>query len=436
MGVVGDGTTDDTAAIQAALQPGATVTLPPGTYLLSQVAGQPYALDLPNGCVLRGSGRGVTKLKLKAGQDKWTRAIRIEGRSDVTIADFTYDGNEANQPAGNDGEQQHFGFVDDCDNVTFDNVEVHSTAGDGIYLFGGTRHTIIRGCRFFDTRRVKIHVQDQEHTIVDGCHFWNTSGFGQAHIKSETDQAGASTGLTIGRCTFDGDSTAFGILLGGISDEAPYSDVSITGCAFRGLDTAIGLGIYLRDVAISGNLIKGCKGGIASTNYATDYGYAAQRNVVISGNTIVGFLGDSGQSPNVPGIGLFNCRGAVVAGNLIEGAGKYPLVFHHCDGLTLSGDVRTSHAAAVGLRLYRSKNVFAHGFRLTLTSGSTGSIGVHAADDETYPSSALKLGTGVLAGAMEIGFHGVDLTGTTLNRSAVEVGGAGTISIGDGITNI
>lgn len=56
-GATGDGTTDDTAAIQAAINAGSQIYFPSGTYLISA------ALEIPNSKVLRGEQRKTTIIK-------------------------------------------------------------------------------------------------------------------------------------------------------------------------------------------------------------------------------------------------------------------------------------------------------------------------------------------------------------------------------------
>ncbi|WP_276583534.1 glycosyl hydrolase family 28-related protein [Pseudomonas sp. RIT-PI-S] len=110
-GAVGDGVTDDTQAIQAAIdaaaQTGGTVYLPEGTYIVSGNDEIDYdiCLALPSGVSLSGAGAGATSVKLA---DGWAEAITgivqtLDGASNVGIHDLTIDGNSAHTSGRVDG---------------------------------------------------------------------------------------------------------------------------------------------------------------------------------------------------------------------------------------------------------------------------------------------------------------------------------------------
>lgn len=106
-GAAGDGTTDDTVAIQAALDVGSTfdhgtVFFPDGTYM---VAG----LKLPSNCSLKGASRDNTTLKLKNGANTHILASKLYVENDTLnafpdgqnfIENITFDGNKANNTSG------------------------------------------------------------------------------------------------------------------------------------------------------------------------------------------------------------------------------------------------------------------------------------------------------------------------------------------------
>lgn len=103
-GVVGDGTSVDSAALQTlvntvATAGGGTVYLPPGTYVVS-------AVYLASNITLLGAGMGSTVLKLDPAATPGTNAIVIRvangsttAASWVTVRDLTIDGNKAAFPS-------------------------------------------------------------------------------------------------------------------------------------------------------------------------------------------------------------------------------------------------------------------------------------------------------------------------------------------------
>lgn len=94
-GARGDGNTDDTAALQAALDAGAggTVLAPAGTYLTRTLA-------LPNDTRLVGVGMRLTVLRLKPGTDGDLLTHSGSGGSHATIESLTLDGNYTGNTAG------------------------------------------------------------------------------------------------------------------------------------------------------------------------------------------------------------------------------------------------------------------------------------------------------------------------------------------------
>lgn len=108
-GAAGDGSTDDTAAIQSAIDDatgGDTVFLPDGTYLVSK----PESVD-NSACIYLGADRGVdgvtfkgngsgTIIKLDGGHGDFTHVVDAEPTSTITgleIRNFVIDYNRANQ---------------------------------------------------------------------------------------------------------------------------------------------------------------------------------------------------------------------------------------------------------------------------------------------------------------------------------------------------
>lgn len=104
-GAVGDGITNDTAAIQTAInsfggQPG-TVFFPAGTYVIEAggtLGGRNYGLILPNNLSIVGQSYGDTILKLKNNANAdLVISNRVGVSKNITIKNLTLDGNQANQ---------------------------------------------------------------------------------------------------------------------------------------------------------------------------------------------------------------------------------------------------------------------------------------------------------------------------------------------------
>jgi len=136
-GAMGDGSTDDTQAIQAAIDAtegvGGIVFVPPGIYVVSDS----ILLHVDN-LTLAGAGSGATVLRLVERFDKDLVGIvrTLPGRINrhITVMDLTIDGNRDNQNSG-----AQFGFYcgvspsepDSDEDIICTRVEIHQCTGYG-----------------------------------------------------------------------------------------------------------------------------------------------------------------------------------------------------------------------------------------------------------------------------------------------------------------
>jgi hypothetical protein len=134
-GAVGDGVTDDTAAINTAFVTATEVYFPPGTYLVSD-AGSNIALTVPSNIRIRGAGIGVTTIKLANSGD--AHVFHGTNVSHVEISHLTIDGNRANQTAGVHGVRGT-----DASFWNLHDLEIKDTRDYGIGFQDGTMTDII-----------------------------------------------------------------------------------------------------------------------------------------------------------------------------------------------------------------------------------------------------------------------------------------------------
>ena len=133
-GAIGNGTTDDREAVQAAIDAassdgGGGVFIPFGTYRLTKASGA-YCLTLPSNVYLVGEGPGSV-LKRANGTDG-AHVINIPDRENVGLLNLTIDGNRDNNSSTGHGIR-----VDGTDNLLIQNVLVRQCYSYGIGMQDG-----------------------------------------------------------------------------------------------------------------------------------------------------------------------------------------------------------------------------------------------------------------------------------------------------------
>lgn len=177
-GATGDGTTDDTDAVQAAIDAASGIVwFPAGTYLCSGLTGA-------SGVILRGAGATQSIIKVKPGTAE-TNLLNLSGTTDVTI--------------------EHLGFDGD-DNDTCLSGVYHVTNGT-------VKDLTVRSCHFsnfmptaqLSTTHSALYVWTSNAVTIDNCFFHNN---GRA-ISVDTPDGYVS--VTRCRITADTDRMATGI---------------------------------------------------------------------------------------------------------------------------------------------------------------------------------------------------------------------------------
>lgn len=243
-GAVGNGTADDTTAVQNAINAasgagGGIVLFTPGTYLCS-------TLTLPSRVAIVGSGVDATILKLKDATN--AALIRSTGFSGLTggtssggthswaVKNLSIDGNKANNTAGCGIQVYGYGFaiehvrIHDCDDhgiwtqwgtelgavsphdmtATFLDVHSHDNDGDGFY-YSGPHDSIFNACMSYRNGGNGFTATGAGHAAtMIGCHSWGidqlwayylgTTG----NILTGSTGEGAGTSSTVGGQVFIG----------------------------------------------------------------------------------------------------------------------------------------------------------------------------------------------------------------------------------------
>ena len=180
-GAVGDGVTDDTAAIQAAIDSmtsGGTLLFPPATYLVSENASN-------NWCVRNNGLDGITiigygaTLKEDIGS---TQILRSAGADDFSVYGLTLQG------LGSDGTDLGYGILQISvgDNIRIIDVKTTGSDSDGIAIATGT-NVVVRGCHSHNDSKAGIYVNASSQVVVEGN---LVTSWGGHTVSGNTEGAG------------------------------------------------------------------------------------------------------------------------------------------------------------------------------------------------------------------------------------------------------
>lgn len=331
-GARGDGVTDDTAAIQAALDAvaakgGGRLELPPGTYVVAPSGATVY-LKVPSNCTVFGHGAAsVIKVKDDAGDYMTVFGQSTGLHTYMTLRDFKVDQNAAgnttcNIVAGVAAKHQYVAYFTDFDGATVEDLICDPATGVNTLSFNGA------GTKNGRAVRNRIH-------FVEGhaaAHYDNSAIYmectGQIQIGNsiEDDSGGFATS---GIETHGGPAVVQGNVIKGyqiginvVTQSQPLAnstDYSIVGNTVT--DAVIGIDLWsingytLRNVLVQGNAI--------SLNQAT------RSAAVFNGVMFANVLGIAGAFDNIQIIGNTirlepEERGAVYDWSNAGGIGLYP----------------------------------------------------------------------------------------------------------------
>lgn len=232
-GAKGDGKTDDTDAIAAAIKAvagtGGTVLVPKGTYMVEAVdkkrqlkLGGDMTLQLEDGAILKVIPNASIKYDL----------LTIEDVSNVSVVGGTLEG-DRKEHQGKDGEWgMGIRIMRDAANITIARVTSKKMWGDGFYV-KGAKNVRFCGVTANDNRRQGLSIVSVDGLLVVNSVFMNTRGTRPgAGIDLEPNKATQTiSDVRIERSKFL-DNEGPGILIAG--KKATIAKVEIAHNLFRG----------------------------------------------------------------------------------------------------------------------------------------------------------------------------------------------------------
>lgn len=344
-GAKGDGVTDDTTAIQNALDSGVgSVYVPDGTFITDN-------LEIPSNTTLWGNGYS-SHLKLKDGANDHLieNADRSNVDKNIVISNIRLDGNRVNQV----GTNFHCLRLEIVEDIIIDNVWIHNCKDHGIYANGLSANIITRASFLYDNGGAGLkYSTGVTFSLVDdvmaydndddGIHFWqvNDSIISNSMAYNNSDGFtfhGAEGGAGCNRCiasnciAYDNDDDGFVMCTSNeynkfvncisrnngddgydVYHESNYNQ--IIGCSAIG-NAENGINIF----GVTG--LHGSSNNLISNNYCVDNGlngisikHDSSNNTVI-GNQLIST--DGSQNFGIR-IGSADCKNNIIRGNTIQG---------------------------------------------------------------------------------------------------------------------
>ena len=298
-GAVGDGQTDDTAALQAAIDaapPGGTVRIPPGTYRIASDRG----LVLKDDLRLELGDATLTGPNVNGAR---CRLIEVSGRRNVTIRGGTLVGSRVGAPQWGVGI-----LASDADDLVIEGTTFRDFFFDGILLTGnrGCRRVQVRNVTAENNRRTGLAAPAVVELTIENSTFRGSRGQSpHAGVNCEPNAGGEVRQVRITRSTF-ADNAGIGIYIHralGVS----VSDATVEDNVVAGNEHGI-VASAVSGVTIRRNRVSGHRGRVRS-------------GIALGEETSRAVVADNVLEDNFRGIVSAGATEVEIRGNILTGTG-------------------------------------------------------------------------------------------------------------------
>ena len=224
---------------------------------------------------LRGSGQGVTVVRLMPNQDLSrpdTHVIQMRDCTNLTLRDLSVHGAYLTMGAVN--EQMHgIQLNAGCDGIAVERVRVFQSAGDGIRFLGDgqtpqkpaskVRRVWVQNCSFVQNKRTGVSFQRAaEFVWVQNCYIEMSPPSTDACVDFEPTGNTAPTDVIIDSNILVHDTPATAVSISGISGDDPTRRIKFTNNTLRGGGIE---GVDAQEVTLANNTIAtGSRGAIVT----------------------------------------------------------------------------------------------------------------------------------------------------------------------------
>jgi parallel beta-helix repeat protein len=323
----GDGQTDDTAAIQSAINAiagtGGTVVVPDGTYMINTHYNGSFGLRLGSKMTFAMASSAVLQA---IANDYDNYSILTAGSvSDVTISGGTITGDRSAHK-GTTGEYGMGIYIGNSSNITVAGVLVNECWGDGIYVENQSSNITVTNCVCDHNRRQGMSIVSVDGMTVTGSTFKNTEGTPpEMGIDVENNRGLVVNNLRISGCTFL--NNAGGGATFGFRDDFS-APTAITNTVFDS-NTVVGNGTNRYSDSIMAGIFVGHDNGsvtISNNNVSNSFGQGINISdmafySIVRGNMVTGTRIVTGAPANKTGGGIYvyDAPGTRVTGNTVTG---------------------------------------------------------------------------------------------------------------------
>lgn len=254
-GAKGDGETNDTVAIQSALNASSIVYIPDGTYMIDAVNGgikpkSNQTIILSNNAVLKAITNGEKEYSI----------ISIYDVNNIHISGGKIIGDNATHDATNGGDSGYGIYIRGSVNITVENMEVSDCWGDcimikyiaakhddGEYYGIQSEYINICNCILHGSRRQGISVVSGINVVIRDCEIYNiTEKSPKAGIDIEPDWVGLTENVVVDKCYIH-DTSGASII---VSGKDKTNLVKISNCNLDSVNCVYGKSISVNNCEI------------------------------------------------------------------------------------------------------------------------------------------------------------------------------------------